>query len=77
MADSTSSPSTAVVPQHTRWRAQASTALSRFGNAAFHRICQAAAFSILVLAGLLLIVLLWKSWLAMSTIGPRFFVDDN
>jgi phosphate transport system permease protein len=65
------------MPQVPRWRAGTPTALSRFGNLAFHRICQAAAISVLVLAALLLIVLCWKSWLAMSTIGPRFFVDDN
>jgi phosphate transport system permease protein len=41
-------------------------------DALFKGICQAAAILVLVLAGLLAAVLIWKSWLAIETIGPRF-----
>jgi phosphate transport system permease protein len=41
------------------------------------RVCQAAAFLILALAALLAVVLAWKSWLAIETIGVRFFLGTT
>jgi phosphate transport system permease protein len=43
----------------------------------FKTICQAAAGLILVLALLLVAVLVWKSWLALTTVGHRFFTSTK
>jgi phosphate transport system permease protein len=54
-------------PLATRWQS--------FADASFKCLCQTAAILVLVLAGLLAAVLIWKSWLAIQTIGPRFVTD--
>jgi len=40
-------------------------------------LCQAAAIIVVVLAVLLVVVLTWQSWLAMQTIGVRFFTQTT
>jgi phosphate transport system permease protein len=47
------------------------------GDVLFRLFCQAAALLIVLLAVLLTAVLLWKSWLAIQTIGARFFIDTT
>src|SRR5690348_10167871 len=47
----------------------------RLGDVAFRLICQSAAIIIIVLALLLVVVLTWQSWLAIRTIGVRFFTQ--
>lgn len=49
----------------------------RIGDVIFKLICQAAAVLILVLAFLLVAVLVWKSWLAIRTLGGYFFIDTT
>ncbi len=46
-------------------------------DALFKGLCQTAALLVLTLAVLLTAVLLWKSWLALATIGGRFFVEKT
>ncbi len=43
----------------------------------FHRLCQAAACSILLLAGLLVLILLDRSWLAIRTVGVGFLTQKD
>jgi len=43
----------------------------------FRGLCQGAALLVIVLAALLVAVLVWKSWLAIQTLGGRFFVDTT
>lgn len=43
------------------------------GDHLFQGICQGAAFLVVALAAMLVIVLVWKSWLALSTVGMAFF----
>ena len=53
---------------------------SRFqgvADALFKILCQSAAVLILILAALLAAVLVWKSWLAIQTVGARFFIDTT
>jgi phosphate transport system permease protein len=45
------------------------------GDVLFRALCQAAAVLVIVIALLLALVLLWRSWLAIQGIGTRFFVD--
>jgi phosphate transport system permease protein len=45
------------------------------GDLVFRIVCQAAAVAIVLLALLLLGVVLAKSWLALSTVGPSFFTS--
>src|SRR5207302_3693999 len=47
------------------------------GDIAFRLICQSAAFIIIVLAALLVVILTWQSWLAIQTIGVRFFTQTT
>lgn len=47
--------------------------LHRLIDAVFRRLCQAAAVLVIVLAALLVAILLWKSWLAIQTLGGHFF----
>src|SRR5438874_1085933 len=47
------------------------------GDLTLRLLCQAAAFLILALAALLAAVLVWKSWLAIQTIGGRFVLDTT
>ncbi|HMC89297.1 MAG TPA: phosphate ABC transporter permease subunit PstC, partial [Gemmataceae bacterium] len=49
----------------------------RVGDLLFRVICQTGAMVVLVLAALLLLVLLWKSWLAIRTIGVQFFTTTT
>jgi phosphate transport system permease protein len=50
---------------------------SKLGDRIFHWLCQAAAWFIIILAGLLVLVLFWKAWLALRTIGWRFLTDTT
>src|SRR5205085_8659010 len=50
---------------------------AEIGDLVLRFVCQAAAFLILALAALLAVVLVWKSWLALETIGGQFFVDTT
>src|SRR5438105_8223640 len=45
------------------------------GDVAFRRLCQGGALLVAVLAALLVIVLVWQAWLAIETIGVRFFTN--
>jgi phosphate transport system permease protein len=47
------------------------------GDALFRLLCQAGAVLVIVLALLLVLVLLWKSWLAIDAIGARFFATQT
>ena len=47
--------------------------LRQLADALFRRVCQTGALAVIGLAGLLLAVLVWKSWLAIQTIGGQFF----
>src|SRR5204863_353554 len=47
------------------------------GDILFRCACQAAAVVVLGLAFLLLLVLVWKSWLAIQTVGARFFTTTT
>ena len=49
--------------------------LTNVGDRLFRGICWSAAVLVVVLAGLLLAVLVWKSWLAIHTIGGRFLTS--
>jgi phosphate transport system permease protein len=56
-------------PSQRRWR--------RWADEMFERLCQAAAVLVIVLALLLVIVLVWKSWLAIRTIGFEFLLSKT
>jgi phosphate transport system permease protein len=43
----------------------------------FRLLCQSAAILVIVLAVLLVVVLTWQSWLAIHTIGVRFFTQTT
>jgi phosphate transport system permease protein len=49
----------------------------RLGDLLFRSISQAAAILVIVLAGLLVVVLTWQSWLAIRTIGVQFFTHST
>jgi phosphate transport system permease protein len=69
-------PSSPVAPLHRLLRRPAS-ALARLGDVFFRLICQFAAVLIVVLAVLLVIVLFYEAWLAIRTIGIRFFLESD
>jgi phosphate transport system permease protein len=50
---------------------------NRFGDICFRLLCQAGALLVIVLAILLVIVLVWQSWLAIRTIGIRFLTGST
>jgi phosphate transport system permease protein len=50
---------------------------ARVGDLVFRLLCQAAAIIVVVLAVLLVVVLTWQSWLAIQTIGVRFFTQTT
>ena len=50
---------------------------ARLGDGIFHVLCQGAALSVVALAALLTAVLVWKSWLAIRTIGIDFLTDST
>jgi phosphate transport system permease protein len=50
---------------------------SAIADQCFHGLCIAAAWSVIVTAGALAAVLVWKSALAMRTLGIGFFVDST
>lgn len=78
-AGSSRSSPQAMVPDR-RGRRPAGRATSRFphlGDFIFRQLCRAGALLVLLLAALLLAVLVWKSWLAIQTIGVRFFTDKT
>ena len=54
-----------------------SLAPSALGDRLFRGLCSIAAFLVIVLAGLLVVVLLWKSWLAIQTVGIRFLTSTT
>src|SRR5438105_1949780 len=64
---------------HRRGRLSRGTSLglNRLADAVFRLLCQTAALLVIVLAALILVVLLWKSWLAIQTIGGRFFLSTT
>jgi phosphate transport system permease protein len=47
------------------------------GDLLFRLVCQAAALFVIVLAGLLVVILTWQSWLAIRTIGIHFFTQTT
>ena len=49
--------------------------LTNVGDRLFRGICWSAAVLVIVLAGLLLAVLVWKSWLAIHAVGGRFLTS--
>src|SRR5438046_2632589 len=51
----------------------AGSLLPNLGDHVFRTACQAAALLVIVLAGLLFLVLVWKAWEAITTIGLHFF----
>jgi phosphate transport system permease protein len=56
---------------------QASLAIAKLLEVLFRLLCQASAVLIIVLAVLLVVVLVAKSWLAMRTLGLQFFFSTN
>jgi phosphate transport system permease protein len=51
--------------------------LARLGDVVFKGICQGAALLIIGVAALLLVVLVWKAWEAITTLGPQFLVGQR
>jgi phosphate transport system permease protein len=49
----------------------------RFADVVFRRLCEAAALFIIALALAILVVLIIKSWLAVQTLGLKFFTTTN
>jgi phosphate transport system permease protein len=49
----------------------------QFGDHVFREVCRAAALLVVALAVLFVIVLLWKSWPAMRTIGIQFVTETT
>ena len=47
------------------------------GDIAFRLVCQSAALIVIILAVLLVVILTWQSWLAIRTIGVRFFTHTT
>ena len=47
------------------------------GRSSFRRLCQAAAILVIVLAAALVAVLVWQSWLSLTTNGLEFFVSTE
>jgi phosphate transport system permease protein len=56
---------------------RAAPQLNWLGDAIFRRVCQAAAVLIVVIAAALVCVLVWRSWLSLSTNGLEFFVSTE
>src|SRR4051812_38508285 len=54
-----------------------STVLSELGDRLFRSLCAGAALLIIALAALLVVVLVWKSGLAIKTIGISFFTSST
>ncbi|MBY0230840.1 MAG: phosphate ABC transporter permease subunit PstC, partial [Gemmataceae bacterium] len=55
----------------------ASPPAARLGDLVFRFLCQSAALAILAVAALLVAVLVWKSWLALTTVGASFFTGTT
>jgi phosphate transport system permease protein len=55
----------------------AALALTRFFDAAFKRLCQAAAVFVIVVSALLVIVLIWRAWESITTNGIGFFTSTT
>jgi phosphate transport system permease protein len=55
----------------------AALALVRFLDAAFKRLCQAAAVFVILVSALLVIVLIWKAWESITTNGIGFFTSTT
>jgi phosphate transport system permease protein len=51
--------------------------LANWGDGLFRVLCQAAACLVIVLFAMLVAVVLWKSWLAIETIGIKFFTSQT
>jgi phosphate transport system permease protein len=63
--------------QRERLSARTDVRTTRLVDIVFQGICQAAAVLVIVLAALLLGIILWKSWLAIQTIGSHFFLSTT
>jgi phosphate transport system permease protein len=62
-------------PPHAR--ASSETRSPRVGDYVLRICCQISALLVIVLALLLAAVLVWKSWLAIKTIGASFFISET
>src|SRR5262245_24758289 len=68
---------TATPGRRKRLPGRAAFRLNQLLDVLFRLLCQGAAVLILVLAALLLVVVLWKSWLAIQAIGAQFFLTTT
>ena len=74
-ADITATPPAGTAPQKRAERSDRPA--PRLGDYLLRVFCQASALLVIVLALLLTVVLVWKSWLAISTIGGWFFIGTT
>ncbi|HLN32698.1 MAG TPA: phosphate ABC transporter permease subunit PstC [Gemmataceae bacterium] len=60
------------------WRAKQSLSVfDHLGDWCFRLLCQSGAVLVILLAASLLLVLLWKSWLAIQSVGGRFLTTTT
>jgi phosphate transport system permease protein len=52
-----------------------SVLVRRAGDRVFRSVCQLGGLTVILLAVLLVIILVWKSWLAITTVGIHFLTD--
>ena len=76
MSESTAPPPPGPAPVAERTH-RGAPARQRIGDVLFKLVCEAAALLVIVVALLLLAVLVWKSWLAIRTIGGSFFTTTT
>src|SRR6266404_4705578 len=62
---------------HRRLPGPMALGLGRLFEILFRVACQTSAILVIVLAALLVIVLLWKSWLAIRAVGLHFFISTT
>src|ERR1041384_3119809 len=78
MAAPTPSPATAETPRPVlRSNLPAPGRFADLGDVLFRLLCQGAALVVVILAALLLLVLVMKAWLAIQTLGTRFFTTTT
>ena len=65
------------IPQPAVRRGSSPAAPAKLGDQVFRLLCQTAACAIILLAILLVLILVWKSWLAITTIGWRFLAESR
>jgi phosphate transport system permease protein len=75
--NSQSSAGSATLPSRERRAGRSSVRFNRLLDAVFRLLCQGAAWLIIVLSALLLLVLVWQAWLAIVKLGAGFFVGQT